>query len=231
MTSSCIRSLPRPPALPHLLLLDCDGVIFDTNRAKSNAFRAALSGYPSHVVEAFMEHHVSHGGVSRYAKVERLFRELYVVPEAERDARTHEVLESYGRASRQAYLDTGPRREAFELIRLVGSPPTYVVSGSDQAELREVFELLGISKRFTDVLGSPTPKLELVHRVLARESVEAGDCLYVGDGRADVDVALELDIPFIFLAEMAEWSPSPSLISNERIWYASTWEQLLEYLR
>lgn len=222
---------PPRPRSSGVLLLDCDGVIFDTNRAKSEAFRAALAAYPETAVEAFLEHHRAHGGVSRYEKVDRFFRVVHPVPEHERADRAAEVLELYGAASRRAYLERGPRSEVFDLMRCLGNPPTYVVSGSDQAELRAVFHELGLSGRFADVLGSPTPKLELVLEVLARRGADATDCLFVGDGRADLDVAKRLGIPFVYLAEMAEWSPSPSLTSGERIWYAASWSQLLEFFR
>ncbi len=51
------------------LIFDCDGVILDSNRVKTAAFFSAASPYGELVAAKLVEHHVAHGGVSRYATV------------------------------------------------------------------------------------------------------------------------------------------------------------------
>jgi len=50
------------------LIFDCDGVILDSNRLKSQAFADALLDEPPERIKAFVRYHKQHGGISRYEK-------------------------------------------------------------------------------------------------------------------------------------------------------------------
>ncbi len=51
-------------------IFDCDGVLIDSNRVKSNAFFAAGLLYGEEAAHRLVEYHRSSGGVSRYKKFE-----------------------------------------------------------------------------------------------------------------------------------------------------------------
>ena len=61
-------------------LFDCDGVLLDSNAVKTAAFAAAVAPYGDDVVRNVVEHHVANGGISRYAKFDRLFAEVLERP-------------------------------------------------------------------------------------------------------------------------------------------------------
>ena len=50
------------------LIFDCDGVVLDSNRVKTEAFRAAAMPWGRAAAEALVANHVANGGVSRYEK-------------------------------------------------------------------------------------------------------------------------------------------------------------------
>ena len=55
-------------SLYRTFVFDCDGVILNSNKTKSDAFRAVISSrWPEHT-EAFLAHHRLHGGISRHEK-------------------------------------------------------------------------------------------------------------------------------------------------------------------
>ncbi|MDX1757946.1 MAG: HAD family hydrolase, partial [Marinobacter sp.] len=52
-------------------VFDCDGVILNSNRVKTEAFYQAALPYGESAARALVEYHVNNGGISRYAKFER----------------------------------------------------------------------------------------------------------------------------------------------------------------
>ena len=62
-----------------LLVLDCDGIIFNSNNLKTNAYRETLRGMgvSKKGVDDFVELHLSDVSVSRFVKFSRFFKEMY----------------------------------------------------------------------------------------------------------------------------------------------------------
>ena len=52
------------------LIFDCDGVILNSNKIKSNAFRKVLKKFNQIAVDEFIKYHKDNGGISRYIKFE-----------------------------------------------------------------------------------------------------------------------------------------------------------------
>ena len=50
------------------IIFDCDGVILNSNKIKTNAFYLAALPYGEGAAKELVEYHVLHGGVSRYKK-------------------------------------------------------------------------------------------------------------------------------------------------------------------
>jgi phosphoglycolate phosphatase-like HAD superfamily hydrolase len=195
-----LRALADSP--PRIVFMDCDGVIFDTNKLKCDAFRYALEPYPTEAVERLVAYHRRTGGVSRYLKFELFFRDLHPV-ERPRDA-MEVALARFAGYCEAGYARMAPRPEALDFARH-HEAPVYVVSGSDENELRRVFDVKGIAALFAGVHGSPVGKREHLGHLLGRHGVGASEALFVGDGWGDWDCAQALAVPFIFLAEMSEW--------------------------
>jgi phosphoglycolate phosphatase-like HAD superfamily hydrolase len=216
--------------------MDCDGVVFDSNRQKTEAFATALADYPEPARQAFLEHHRAHGGVSRYAKLRHFFSAIAQVADCERA--TQAALDAYASIVRDVYRQLEPRAEALTFAaRMGGASRVFVVSGSDGDELQDVFQHHQISDCFAAVLGSPTAKTDHVRRICAARS--AGRFLVVGDGRADLEAALSIGAHFVFLAEMSEWADANAHLARYRsaaaehgavLTRVDTWSELLSWV-
>lgn len=226
------RLLARTPA--DIVFMDCDGVIYDTNRLKCDAFRHALDGYPRGVVEALVDHHKATGGVSRYLKFERFFAEMHPVADTERAMRV--ALDRFADFCERGYERMRPRPEALRFAeQLGGADRVYVVSGSDEEELRRVFDAADVRHRFAEVHGSPVGKKAHLSRICAERGADPRRCLFVGDGWGDWDTATTLDVPFVFLSEMSEWEGGKATIAaataEQSVAEAPTWDALLAAIR
>jgi len=222
---------PRPI---RAVFMDCDGVIFDTNRLKCDAFRYALHGAPSALVEDLVAYHMRTGGVSRYLKIERFYRELYRVPDAA--AAIASGLARFAAFSEAGYTNLAPRPESLAFADHFGASNVWVISGSDEVELRRVFDAHGIRHRFRDVCGSPVAKAAHLGRILAEQAIDPADALFVGDGGGDLEAARALGVPFVFLDEMSEWKDGPAevraaAVRGEPVAIARDWSELLSAAR
>lgn len=203
--------------------MDCDGVIFDANPVKVRAFEAAVADAPAELRAALVEHHRQSGGVSRYVKLRRFYEQMYPVDDPE--AALAAALERFSVAAVEGYRDLSPRPEALRFAERLGGS-VVVVSGSDETELRQIFSDKGILDRFAEVLGSPTPKVEHMRRVLEERGLTSSEALMVGDGRGDLEASHALGIPFIYLEEMSPWTSARKHLRPDDT-VASTWTELL----
>ncbi|NVB41307.1 HAD family hydrolase [Pseudenhygromyxa sp. WMMC2535] len=195
-------------------IFDCDGVILDANPVKIAAFRAALAGEDPAIVDAFVEEHRRTGGVSRYAKFERFYREL--APAEAPDLAIPAALERFAAASRAGLRECpevpGVRAllEGFAARRV----PVHVVSGGDQDEVREALAARGLDALVSGVHGSPTPKQK--HLEALRE---AGELLpggvFFGDARLDMELAESFGLEFVFVGGVSDW-PEGREVARDR---------------
>ncbi|SVE52163.1 uncharacterized protein METZ01_LOCUS505017, partial [marine metagenome] len=60
----------------NFLIFDCDGVLFDSNKVKTEGFRFALEKYHKEEVDKLISFHQRQGGISRYEKFKYFFSEI-----------------------------------------------------------------------------------------------------------------------------------------------------------
>ncbi len=181
-----------------VVVLDCDGVILDANEMKTEAFAAVLSAYPQPVVADFLSYQRGAFGRSRFKLLGDFFDRFLRQPVTE--ATMTNLLDDFGRICVREYLRVPMTESAEEFLRQA-SPlhRLYVASGSKQEELRLVFEQRRLRAYFKDVLGSPTPKTELLADIVAREAGRRA--VFVGDAHADWDAAQANGVEFVFMGK------------------------------
>lgn len=196
-----------------VVVFDCDGVLLDSNNLKTVVFQKVLAhhGFEADEIARFRDYQVRNFGVSRYrlfdAVVEGRFGEA-------RDVSLERLLEDFGRLCRTGYLEqpeTAGMREALARAGADGRP-LYVVSGSDEAELRDVLHQRRLAASFSNIYGSPATKIENLDRVRAHRRAQGAPegerMLFVGDAEADMLAATAAGADFVFMAGYSTVRPS-----------------------
>ncbi|WP_372922295.1 HAD family hydrolase [Roseovarius sp.] len=195
------------------LVFDCDGVVLDSNRIKTEAFRAAAAPWGAAAAEALVTHHVANGGISRYAKfahfVEAILPEYAPGRIPGRDGPGLEALSSdFARAVREGLMSCAVAEGLASLRAATPHARWLIVSGGDQAELREVFTARGLSDLFDGgVYGSPDTKDQILEREIARGLIKK-PALFLGDSTYDHRAANQAGLDFLFVSgwtEVAGW--------------------------
>lgn len=193
--------MQAPPEGGRAFVFDCDGVLLDSNAMKCEAFVEALARYPSDVVAAFSVHQRKSFGRSRYRLFEDFFQDFLDRPAEDGEMET--LLDSFAAACRRGY-EAAPMADGSHdfLSEAAREAALFVVSGSDQDELNEVFHLRGLDVYFAEILGSPTTKTDHLADLQARYPTHAFE-VFFGDAEADFAAAENVGMRFHYISRYA----------------------------
>lgn len=183
------------------LVFDCDGVVLDSNRVKTRAFYEAALPYGEAAAQKLVEYHVSHGGISRYKKFALFLAEM---TDGRSGPGLEELLESYATRVRDGLMSCDIAPGLKELRETTPDARWLIVSGGDQAELRDVFAARGIHENFNaGIFGSPDTKNEILARELSQGTI-TGDALFLGDSKYDHQASTAAGLDFVFVSDWTE---------------------------
>lgn len=198
------------------LIFDCDGVVLESNRLKTEAFRLAAGPYGDAAADALVAYHVANGGVSRYVKFAHFLDHIAPRHAPGRDGPgLQSLLSAYAEAVRAGLLSCAVA-EGLDALRAATPQARWmIVSGGDQSELREIFAVRDIAGYFdAGIFGSPDTKHEILARELASGTIRR-PALFLGDSRLDHEAATQAGIGFIFVADWSEWTEGATLAKTE----------------
>jgi phosphoglycolate phosphatase-like HAD superfamily hydrolase len=188
------------------IVFDCDGVVLNSNHLKIQAyFEVAIQfGANQTQAKALVDHHIALGGISRYPKFEYFLREIMhqavtdVAMDTLLNAFTAQVTRLLSTCEVSPYLDA--------LKHATKESKWMILSGGDQAEIREIFKLRQLDTFFEGgIFGSPDNK----DLVLAREKDNGNiqfPALFIGDSRYDYQASTKAGLDFVFLSD---WTDVP----------------------
>jgi phosphoglycolate phosphatase-like HAD superfamily hydrolase len=211
------------------LIFDCDGVVLDSNRIKTEAFRTVARPYGDDAAQALVDYHVTNGGISRYVKFAYFLD--HIMPKfkaADPGPGIGDLLASYGHAVRAGLLSCNASEGLDDLRAATPQARWLIVSGGDQSELREVFAAREIARFFDGgIFGSPDTK----DAILARE-IKAGNirspAVFLGDSRLDRAAAKRAGLDFVFVAGWSEWEEGQQLAAKGMFHKVNSLTDLLE---
>lgn len=197
------------------LVFDCDGVVLNSNKIKTQAFYEATQHVGHAAAQALVDYHVANGGISRYAKFEYFITQILKQPFDE--TLNQDLLERFATAVKQGLMTCEVAEGLDQLKAQTSNANWLIVSGGDQQELREVFAARDLDKHFEGgIFGSPDTK----DTILARE-IENGNlirpALFLGDSKYDYQAAKVAGLDFIFLSAWTEIEDWPVWCEAENI--------------
>jgi HAD superfamily hydrolase (TIGR01549 family) len=183
-------------------VFDCDGVVLNSNKIKTQAFYDVAKVYGHEPAQALKDYHVQNGGISRFVKFEYLLTEILKKPLDQTELK--QLLDNFAHEVKKALITCEVAEGLDELKERTQQANWLIVSGGDQDELREVFKARGLDHYFDGgIFGSPDTK----DIILARE-IESGNitrpALFLGDSKYDYQAAQAAGLDFIFLTQWTE---------------------------
>ncbi len=199
------------------LVFDCDGVVLDSNKVKTEAFYQATLPYGKAAAQAMVDYHVANGGVSRYKKFAHFLEQIVPSHSEQKGPDLEALLKAYAGHVREGLLscEMAPGLEA--LRHQTPDARWLIVSGGDQAELRDVFASRGIAEWFDGgIFGSPDTKDEILVRELVSSNIQQ-PALFLGDSKYDYQAASAAGLDFVFLSGWSEVERWEEWINQKKI--------------
>lgn len=205
------------------IILDCDGVILDSNSLKEqNILTATKTFLDEQTAVVFARYFTENNGLPRETKIKAFF--------GNDDYLCAKILEKYNQLNQESLLCARYTKGFVEFLDYACDKfNLYVLSGGDESELRRVLAHKGIADKFAKVMGAP--KTKFAHL----QSLDLfGRTLYVGDSKIDYEVSRQFKTDFVFMTgytQFYDWKdffsdkPEVKIIENlfELIDYAESW--------
>ena len=207
----------RPLAEYKTLVFDCDGVVLNSNQLKIQAYYdvAIKSGANKTQAQALVDYHVKLGGISRYPKFEYFLHEI--MQQAVTEQAMQALLDSFTKEVKRLLTDC---EIAPDLMRVREANPHakwMIISGGDQAELRDIFQQRGIDKLFdAGIFGSPDNKDVILARELDAVNI-VEPALFIGDSRYDHQASTNAGLDFVFLSAWTDVEGWQDYCANHQI--------------
>ncbi len=191
------------------LFFDFDGVIVDSNCIKTQAFidvcHLDLPKIPASEIAAYF---VKTAGLSRFQTFKSFYQESANITLNQADITR--LANTFGERVCQRVIEAPEIKGARQFLdSLPPKLPKFVISGTEELELRAIIAARGLSSFFTACFGSPTEKTEHFHQICTQYGYSSENCLMIGDGFIDYQAAKQCQIPFHGIVAPQHTPPFP----------------------
>ena len=171
------------------ILWDFDGVLIDSAVIREKGFVEVLGHFPQNQVKELLDFHRRNGGLSRYVKFRYFFENIRKEEVAEE--KLLHFAESFSRIMRKELTSRKYLIADYLAIlqREYRNFEMHLISGSDGDELRYLADQLSIKGFFHSIVGSPTPKTELLRILMTQHDYFPSQTVYIGDSLNDFEAA------------------------------------------
>ena len=178
------------------VILDFDGILLESNEAKTEAFAELFSLYPSHFSQ-MMDFHLTNISMPRRIKFEYFVNTLMSKPGDV--TRVDKMTDRFSEIVFRRVINCSevPGARAF-LETYYDRLPLYVSSMTPQEELIEIIRRREFAGYFEDIFGDPPiKKTEAIRKIIRKEAISPGELVFIGDSDSDYRAARLSGIPFI----------------------------------
>ena len=197
-------------------IFDCDGVILDSNKIKTEAFREVLKDESNEDIESFIKYHKSNQGINRYEKFKYFFEQIKNINNY--DKKYNDLLNKFSSICFKKVCSSEYTKGIINYLEQLklNKLNTFVISGSDEKELIEVFRKKKILGFFNSVYGSPRNKNEITEMLFEKRAINSNS-IYFGDSKYDYEVAYKIGCKFVFISGYSDWQEGKDFCKKNNI--------------
>lgn len=179
------------------IIFDFDGVLADSVNVKTNAFAALFEKYGKDIQQKVIDHHRSHGGMTRVEKFKHYYKEF--LKKSVDDKGLKLLCDRFSLLVVDKVVDAPeiPGAEDFLKLCCDNSILCFVNSATPNIEIRKIVQRRGLDEYFKEVLGSSMSKTENLVLILEMYSLDKKYSLFFGDASSDYEAATASGVDFV----------------------------------
>ena len=211
------------------LIFDCDGIILNSNKIKTESFKEVVYHYGKEAAEELVKFHVMNGGISRYEKFNYFFETIASNHNLDKNSiNVEKLIENYG-SKVEKKLEVCEISTQIMKYRKYSNGVWYVVSGSDQNELIKIFKKKQLKNSFDGgIYGSPLSKYEIFKNIFKDKIDEISKSIYIGDSKYDYLAAKKIGMDFVFLSKWSEFKDIENYAKTNNIFCFKEFKDIIE---
>lgn len=198
----------QPLSQYQTLILDCDGVVLNSNQTKIDAYynTAKRMGGTDSQAQAFVDYHLKLGSIPRNDKIRYYISEILQQPVT--DTLFQAFMDTFTVILDETLMQCAIAPGLRALKAATPQAKWMLMSGGDQSELRQIFPRRGLDGYFElGIYGGPTKKNAHLASMLADNTIQL-PALFIGDSRFDHQAATGAGLDFVFVSawtDFADW--------------------------
>ena len=193
--------------------MDCDGVILNSNKLKTKCFKETLSEFEKSKINKFLFFHKANGGISRYKKIEYFL--THILKEKKYKTKYKLLIKKYSDLIKAQLQFCKTDKFLVDFLKQYQNKKIFIVSGSDEKELRSVFKKRGLFNYFNKIYGSPKDKNEIIK--IIKNQYPGSKFILIGDSRLDYEVSRKNKVDFIFKYPWSEFKEWRKYFKNKQV--------------
>lgn len=178
------------------IIFDFDGVVLDSVRVKTSAFKKLFKDFPQDKVEQLLYYHQEHGGVSRYVKIKYFFEQI--MKQIISDDKVILYSNKYSELTKDELSDSKYLIEDSHkfIVKNFKKYKMHIASGADENDLLHICEKLSLTKYFISIHGSPLLKENIISNILKNNNYDKKETCVIGDSVDDYESAVKNGVQF-----------------------------------
>jgi phosphoglycolate phosphatase-like HAD superfamily hydrolase len=190
------------------LVLDCDGVVLNSNQTKIDAYYNASKqmGGTDAQAQAFVDYHIKLGSIPRNDKIKYYLTEID--PQPITTELFQQFMDTFTRILDETLMQCDIAQGLDDLKAATPSSKWMLMSGGDQEELRQLFPKRHLAHYFElGIYGGPTKKNAHLD-ALKQDGALQLPALFIGDSKFDHQASTGAGLDFVFLSDwtdVADW--------------------------
>lgn len=178
------------------VLLDFDGVLAKSMNVKTEAFTQLFKPFGEDITKKVVKHHIEHGGISRYKKIQYYYEQYVDKPLSE--VKLEQIAQQFSDIVVDKVIESDWVKGVKEFLEKYHKTiDLYVISGTPQEEMELIIKKRDMEKYFKGVYGTPDTKPVLAKRIIAENGYNHKKVLYIGDCLSDYHDAKKADVLFL----------------------------------
>lgn len=170
------------------LILDVDGVIFDSNKIKERNIHIAAKNFTNtNIANKFTPYFISLSGIPREKKINAFFKGQPTLAQ--------KILKYYNELNDKSIYNAHFTKNADLFINYYHKTITLIaLSGGASNEIEKLFDLYNLNPHFKYIFGGPKSKEENLNDIKLDKPI-----LYIGDSIVDYETSKKINADFIFM--------------------------------